>query len=169
MQWNAAAPPRGETEQSEGEGRGGAHAKMAWRRSLAGGVPPLSWSHMPVLASSGETVKGVGQQGPHTGQGGRQGIPANRLAFHCPVKGPFSSGCSCGNRETRSHVSACPVPILPSKAVARARPCSHLPCFLQPPGTAVPGNAKGHQPKLSAHLEATGTFLKSETGIWGKG
>lgn len=54
------------------------------------------------------------------GREGDGGITANRLASHCPMKGPFSSGRSFGNKETRGHVSARPVPVLRSKAIARA-------------------------------------------------
>lgn len=45
-------------------------------------------------------------------------MPANRLASHCPMKGPFSPGRICGNRETRGHVSGHPVP------ASRSRPRS---------------------------------------------
>lgn len=45
---------------------------------------------------------------------------------------------------------------------------SHPWCTLQPPGTLVPGNARG-QRQLSAYLEGAGTFLKRETGVWGRG
>lgn len=75
VQRNAAAPPKmGELSKvrrnSNRAGKsGGTSVKMAWRRGWEGGLPLLSkmagpwggtsWSHMPVLASSEETVKGV--------------------------------------------------------------------------------------------------------------
>lgn len=87
---------------------------------VAGTPGGTASSHMPELARSGKTMRGGRQQGPHTGQGGVWGIPANRLASHCPMKEPFSPSRSCGNRETQSHVSAAlPVPVLRSKATGR--------------------------------------------------
>lgn len=43
-------------------------------------------------------------------------------------------------------------------------PLSHPWCVLKLSGSPLPVNAKGHQPKVSVHLEDTSTFLKSETG-----
>lgn len=82
-------------------------------------LPRATCLYLPAL---GKQQKETGSGGPTPGREGDGGIPANRLASHCPMKGPFSPARSCGNKETRSHVSARPVPVLRSKATARAQP-----------------------------------------------
>lgn len=86
--------------------RVGTTTTTATLSKVAGPWGGAASSHMPELASSGKTMREARQQGPHTGQGGVWGIPANRLASHCPMKEPFSPRRSCGNRETQSHESA---------------------------------------------------------------
>lgn len=73
-------------------------------------------------------------------------------------------------KETRSHVSVHATLRLVQQGEGQDPGRLSQPWYiLKLSGSPLPGNAKGHQLKVSAHLEDTSTFFKSETGGLGDG